>query len=82
MGSPRRHQDGDPTVTNISDRGERYVASVKAPAGFTATVKPSSMTVPPGASKSFTVTPDPDHGDSRRLGVRVADLDRWPRPLS
>ena len=55
------------TVTNISDRGERYVASVKAPAGFTATVKPSSMTVPPGASKSFTVT----------LTRTTATLDAW-----
>jgi hypothetical protein len=44
------------TVKNISDRGERYLANVTAPTGFTATVKPASITVAPGASKTFTVT--------------------------
>lgn len=44
------------TVTNPSSRGERYVASVKAPPGFTAAVNPRIITVPPGASTSFTVT--------------------------
>ena len=44
------------TVTNVSDHVETYTASVKAPAGFTATVTPKSMFVGIGKSKSFTVT--------------------------
>ena len=44
------------TVTNITPRGERYVAQVTAPAGFTATVSPKQFTVPARGSKSFTVT--------------------------
>ena len=68
------------TVTNISDRGERYVASVKAPPG---SHRDGQAEQHDGASGRVGVLhghPDPDHGDSRRLGVRVADLDRWPRP--
>lgn len=44
------------TVTNVEKKATRYTAKVQAPAGFTATVSPSSMTVPPGQSRTFTVT--------------------------
>ncbi|KNX38370.1 S8 family peptidase [Luteipulveratus halotolerans] len=44
------------TVTNVEGRATQYTASVQAPAGFTATVTPSTLTIPPGQSRSFTVT--------------------------
>ncbi|WP_207948369.1 S8 family peptidase [Metallococcus carri] len=44
------------TVTNVEKRATQYQARVQAPAGFTATVSPSKITVPPGQSRTFTVT--------------------------
>ncbi|HEX3264392.1 MAG TPA: S8 family serine peptidase [Candidatus Limnocylindrales bacterium] len=45
------------TVTNVStDDAGLYNVSVQAPAGITVAVSPTTLTVPPGQSKSFTVT--------------------------
>jgi subtilisin family serine protease len=44
------------TLTNVEDRASQYALSVVAPAGFTATVSPSKVTIPPRQSRSFTVT--------------------------
>jgi subtilisin family serine protease len=43
------------TVTNVGSKSATYNASVQAPAGVTVTVSPSSFTVAPGQSKTFTV---------------------------
>ncbi|MEV4414677.1 S8 family serine peptidase [Catellatospora sp. NPDC049609] len=43
-------------VTNISKNSSVYAAQVTAPAGFNVTVSPKTLTVPPGATKSFKVT--------------------------
>ncbi|MCU1538991.1 MAG: hypothetical protein JWP82_3342, partial [Humibacillus sp.] len=45
------------TLTNVStDQASQYQLKVDAPAGFTATVSPSKVTIPPLQSRSFTVT--------------------------
>jgi subtilisin family serine protease len=44
------------TLTNVESRASQYALSVDAPAGFTATVSPSKVTIPPGQSRSFKVT--------------------------
>ncbi|HEX6499870.1 MAG TPA: S8 family serine peptidase [Micromonosporaceae bacterium] len=44
------------TVTNVSFRAGVYYAHVDAPAGYTVTVSPSMLVVPPHASATFTVT--------------------------
>lgn len=44
------------TVTNVEKKATQYTAEVKAPPGFTATVTPRKLTVPPGQSRSFEVT--------------------------
>jgi len=44
------------TVTSVANRPVTYRASVQAPEGYTVTVTPSSLTLAPGASASFTVT--------------------------
>ena len=44
------------TVTNVEKKATQYTATVKAPAGTKVTVSPTSLTVPPGQSRSFTVT--------------------------
>jgi subtilisin family serine protease len=49
-------QTGKRTLTNVEDRASQYALSVVAPAGFTATVSPSKVTIPPRQSRSFTVT--------------------------
>ena len=44
------------TVTNVEKKATQYTATVKATAGTKVTVSPTSLTVPPGQSRSFTVT--------------------------
>ena len=44
------------TLTNVEGRASQYALAVDAPAGFTATVSPSKVTIPPGQSRSFKVT--------------------------
>ncbi|HET7801786.1 MAG TPA: hypothetical protein VFL38_15285 [Humibacillus xanthopallidus] len=44
------------TLTNVEGRASQYALSVDAPAGFTASVSPSKVTIPPGQSRSFKVT--------------------------
>jgi hypothetical protein len=44
------------TVTNVGGSMATYTASVTGMAGFTVNVNPSSLTLAPGASGSFTVT--------------------------
>ena len=44
------------TLTNVEGRASQYALSVDAPTGFTATVSPSKVTIPPGQSRSFKVT--------------------------
>ena len=44
------------TLTNVEGRASQYDLSVDAPSGFTATVSPSKVTIPPGQSRSFKVT--------------------------
>jgi subtilisin family serine protease len=44
------------TVTNITQRASTYGVTVQAPAGFTATVSPTTLVVRPGMSQSYTVT--------------------------
>ena len=44
------------TLTNVERRASQYALSVTAPAGFTATVTPSKVTIPPRQSRSFSVT--------------------------
>jgi subtilisin family serine protease len=44
------------TVTNVGGSAATYTASVTGLSGFTATVTPSSFTIAPGASKTFTLT--------------------------
>ncbi|MDF8265700.1 S8 family peptidase [Luteipulveratus flavus] len=44
------------TVTNVEDRASQYTARVVAPAGFTASVSPSTLVIPPGQSRQFKVT--------------------------
>lgn len=44
------------TVTNVEGKATQYTAKVQAPAGYTATVSPAKLTVPPGQSRSFTVS--------------------------
>ena len=44
------------TVTNITQRSSTYGVTVQAPPGFTATVSPATLVVPPHHSRSYTVT--------------------------
>jgi len=44
------------TVTNVGSSSATYNAAVSAPAGIDVVVNPSSLTLDPGASASFTVT--------------------------
>jgi hypothetical protein len=44
------------TVTNVNSRASTYNVEVNAPAGFTVSVSPTSFTIAPGASKTFSVT--------------------------
>jgi subtilisin family serine protease len=44
------------TVKNVTAQSSVYVASGKAPTGFEVTVSPSTLTVPPGGTASYTVT--------------------------
>src|SRR6478735_8283060 len=44
------------TLTNVESRASQYDLSVKAPSGFTASVSPSKVTIPPRQSRSFKVT--------------------------
>ena len=44
------------TVTSVADRTVTWTAAVNAPAGFDAVVEPSTITLAPGESASFTVT--------------------------
>lgn len=44
------------SVTNVGSSSATYTAAVTPPAGFTATVSPSTLTLAPGETKSFTVT--------------------------
>jgi hypothetical protein len=44
------------TVTNVGSRWATYEAQVTAPAGVTATVAPSTLTIRPGHSASYKVT--------------------------
>jgi subtilisin family serine protease len=43
------------TVTNVGRRTATYSAKVTGMAGFSVNVEPSSLTIPPGGSKSFTL---------------------------
>jgi hypothetical protein len=43
------------TVTNVGRQAATYTATVTGMAGFTVDVEPSSITIPAGGSKSFTV---------------------------
>ena len=43
-------------VTNVSDAAETYVAEIAAPAGIGVQVVPSSLSLSPGQSASFSVT--------------------------
>ena len=43
------------TVTNVGSSSATYTAAMTSPLGFTAVVSPSSFTIAPGASKTFTV---------------------------
>jgi subtilisin family serine protease len=43
------------TVTNVGSRRATYKATVTAPAGITATVSPSKLTISPGRSASYKV---------------------------
>ncbi len=40
----------------MTQKASKYTANVVAPPGFTATVSPSTLNVPPHHSRSFTVT--------------------------
>lgn len=44
------------TVTNVEQRATQYKANVEAPAGTKVTVSPSTLTIPPRQSRTFTVT--------------------------
>ena len=44
------------TVTNVAATATTWRSSVKAPAGYRVTVSPSTLTIAPGASASFTVS--------------------------
>ena len=44
------------SVTNVGSKAATYNSSVAAPAGVTVEVSPSSFTIAPGETKSFTVT--------------------------
>lgn len=44
------------TVTNVSSQAITATASVRAPQGYRVTVSPATITVAPGASKSFEVS--------------------------
>jgi subtilisin family serine protease len=44
------------TVTNVDSRTATYRPTVTGMAGFTVNISPSSLTIHPGQSKSFTVT--------------------------
>jgi subtilisin family serine protease len=43
-------------VTNVDDTAATYTAALTAPPGFTAVVNPTSFTIAPGETKSYTVT--------------------------
>ena len=43
-------------VTNVDDTAATYTAAVTSPPGFTTVVSPTSLTVNPGETKSYTVT--------------------------
>jgi hypothetical protein len=43
------------TVTNVSSASETYTSALTTPAGFTAVVTPSSFTIAPGATQTYTV---------------------------
>jgi Fibronectin type-III domain/Subtilase family len=44
------------TITSVADRALKWSAKVDAPAGYTVSVEPSSATLAPGESLTFTVT--------------------------
>ncbi len=44
------------TITSVADRTVTWTAAVNAPAGFDAVVEPSTITLAPGESASYTVT--------------------------
>ena len=44
------------TVTSVADRRVKWKVKVDAPAGFDVAVEPSTITLDPGASASYTVT--------------------------
>jgi subtilisin family serine protease len=44
------------TVTNVGSSAATYNATLTLPAGFTGSVNPSSFTIAPGATQSYTVT--------------------------
>lgn len=44
------------SVTNVSNAASTYTAAVTPPPGFNVTVSPSTLTLAPGETKSFTVT--------------------------
>jgi len=43
-------------VTNVGKKGSNYKVSVKSPAGYRTVVKPETMWLAPGETKSYTVT--------------------------
>ena len=44
------------TVTNVDDQAATYTSALTVPAGFTGSVSPTSFTIAPGASQTYTVT--------------------------
>jgi hypothetical protein len=44
------------TVTNVEGRHRLYRPTITAPAGFTATVSPSTLDMPPSGSRAYSVT--------------------------
>ena len=68
------------TLTNVEGRASQYALSVDAPSGFTATVSPSKVTIPPGQSRSFKVTLTRTTAPYGTVGLRVAHRERQPRP--
>ena len=67
------------TVTNVASTTLTWRATVTAPAGYQVTVSPSTLSIAPGASATFTVTIVNDRqGRARRVDRRLAHLDQWP----
>jgi subtilisin family serine protease len=62
------------TVKNVSDRSSTYVAKVQAPAGFSISVNPQTITVAPGKTATYKVTIKRTNGEFGKWAFGAVSL--------